>query len=101
MHASEQLTTAEKELSINQPVEIVLQHDTVAAQAALVTEARQQQLDMIKLTVSLKFFHELSEKVKREQEKLREFIIGSESKQERAKQYSHILSETYFDQLFF
>jgi hypothetical protein len=78
-----------------------LTDNRVAEEAARSIEARQTQLGKIKKVVSLKFFHDLSEKVNRERENLNEFILGNESKQQRASLYSHILSDTYFEQLFF
>ena len=85
----------------NEPPVPVLAEYRIIEQVTKVIEARQVQLEEIKHVVSLKFFHDASEKLNRERDNVNEFILGNESKQERARLYSHILSETYFEQLFF
>jgi hypothetical protein len=62
--------------------------------------ARRQQLDTVKQWISLKFFYQAAEKVKREEAALRKLLDLEQAKQTILAEYTFVLDPVYFEQKF-
>jgi hypothetical protein len=62
---------------------------------------RKEQLESIKNHIYLKFYYQIEEKLKKEQQVLMDILDGKLGKKKVLAQYSFVLDPQYFEQKFF
>jgi hypothetical protein len=68
---------------------------------SVITSERNQSLLSVKELLTSKFYNDLTDRLRAQEQRLHTLLLGKETETAQAALYSNPLSETYFEQLFF
>jgi hypothetical protein len=83
---------------VKQPGE--LPDSLTRAEADNIYNFRRSGLETLRSAISLKFFHQISEKLEKEKQKFAELLLWKDHKQDALSNYSFVLNPYYFEQKF-